>query len=435
MKQSFSITTSQGQHLHLISYYSRPHANQQELMQPTQDPALKHIVPLKGMYPESTVHDQAQGPVTTRTPMQSSPYVQSPAIGHRQQAYHPYQVPAGYAWPPSPVATPPHGYPMGLYGQPQHALPPPPGSVHNSPHQYMQHGIPHQMNAPQANMFDRPPPPLQDNSIPQPPPHLQQRSMPPQQMSMPVYAPNPSPRVAQAKLIAEQQAQQAHRLTQHMPIDPRITGQQNQNAYNQGSMRGGPMQYQGQPQPQMYGHGPSHNAYSQPSPPQSNGNSHPSPQSNGHSHPSPPQSNSNSHGSPQSQGTAQPAPSPKLSGHGQQSQNGSHARSPSSTNTPPQAHSQPASQPPTPLDLTPGAPPPIKNDVSTGNSIPSISSLVNPEDSAAARDTRSSDGNSSRSGSRSPKDGNRATDIPNDKLSGFGEDARALGVLNRKLCI
>ncbi|OTA92192.1 hypothetical protein M434DRAFT_61656, partial [Hypoxylon sp. CO27-5] len=57
MKQSFSITTSQGQHLHLISYYSRPHAGAPDLPQPSTDPQLRHIVPAKGMYPESSLHD------------------------------------------------------------------------------------------------------------------------------------------------------------------------------------------------------------------------------------------------------------------------------------------------------------------------------------------------------------------------------------------
>ncbi|KAH6654674.1 Gti1/Pac2 family-domain-containing protein, partial [Truncatella angustata] len=57
MKQSFSITTSQGQHLHLISYYSRPHPGAPDLPQPSSDASLRHIVPTKGMYPESSMHD------------------------------------------------------------------------------------------------------------------------------------------------------------------------------------------------------------------------------------------------------------------------------------------------------------------------------------------------------------------------------------------
>lgn len=39
MKQSFSITTSQGQHLHLISYYARSSPTANVLMQPSQDPS------------------------------------------------------------------------------------------------------------------------------------------------------------------------------------------------------------------------------------------------------------------------------------------------------------------------------------------------------------------------------------------------------------
>ncbi|KAK8066401.1 hypothetical protein PG997_013148 [Apiospora hydei] len=69
MKQSFSITTQQGQHLHLISYYSRPHPGAPDLPQPSSDPQLRQIVPAKGMYPESSLHD-ATPPALTRTPMQ-----------------------------------------------------------------------------------------------------------------------------------------------------------------------------------------------------------------------------------------------------------------------------------------------------------------------------------------------------------------------------
>ncbi|KAK8030840.1 Gti1/Pac2 family protein [Apiospora arundinis] len=75
MKQSFSITTQQGQHLHLISYYSRPHPGTPDLPQPSSDPQLRHIVPAKGMYPESSLHD-ATPPALTRTPMQ--PYNNAP---------------------------------------------------------------------------------------------------------------------------------------------------------------------------------------------------------------------------------------------------------------------------------------------------------------------------------------------------------------------
>ncbi|KAF2102067.1 hypothetical protein NA57DRAFT_10078, partial [Rhizodiscina lignyota] len=52
MKQSFSITTNSGQHLHLISYYARSQPTQAPLKQPSNDPTLRHIRPAKGMYPE-----------------------------------------------------------------------------------------------------------------------------------------------------------------------------------------------------------------------------------------------------------------------------------------------------------------------------------------------------------------------------------------------
>lgn len=68
MKQSFSITTATHQKLHLISYYARSHPSSQNLMQPTQDIQLKHIRPAKGMYPESTVHEQQNVPMVTRAP-------------------------------------------------------------------------------------------------------------------------------------------------------------------------------------------------------------------------------------------------------------------------------------------------------------------------------------------------------------------------------
>jgi hypothetical protein len=241
MKQSFSITTSNGQHLHLISYYSRPHPNSPELPQPTTDPNLRHIVPVKGMYPESTVHE-AQGPAVTRTPMQQSPYMQAPHQQMQQsphqrgppQPYQAYQVSQGYAWPPSPVSTPPYHHTGSMYNS---ALPPPPpGSAHASPYQQHSSYHPNGHALPPTSMaqhqqqtaFDRPPPPLSDSSLPPPPPPPQHRGMSnaAAQNIMPVYAPNPSPRVAQARLVAEReaQAQIAQRALQSTPmLDPRLT--------------------------------------------------------------------------------------------------------------------------------------------------------------------------------------------------------------------
>ncbi|KAI1851416.1 hypothetical protein JX265_000350 [Neoarthrinium moseri] len=110
MKQSFSITTSQGQHLHLISYYSRPHPGAPDLPQPSSDPQLRHIVPAKGMYPESSLHESTP-PALTRTPMQ--PYNAQPP-GPPPPEPSPYGYTWGPpnpawmgAWPPSPNGTPP----------------------------------------------------------------------------------------------------------------------------------------------------------------------------------------------------------------------------------------------------------------------------------------------------------------------------------------
>lgn len=117
MKQSFSIVTSQGQHLHLISYYSRSSPSSQVLRQPTADPQLSSIQPAKGMYPESTVNDQSTVPAVTRSPMAGAPnyVVAAPAAAYGRAAPHPHTyLPPGYmphpaymAYPLSPMHTPP----------------------------------------------------------------------------------------------------------------------------------------------------------------------------------------------------------------------------------------------------------------------------------------------------------------------------------------
>lgn len=155
MKQSFSITTANHQKLHLISYYARSHPNSQNLKQPTQDPSLKHIRPAKGMYPESTVHEQQNIPVTTRAPLIPSlpPGQQwsSRPYGHPQMiAQMPGgPAPPGYAqqpWPPTPMATPPGmvvQYPM--YSMPGHSqtMPAPhPGNNNGSPYSNPSYQLP-----------------------------------------------------------------------------------------------------------------------------------------------------------------------------------------------------------------------------------------------------------------------------------------------------
>lgn len=157
MKQSFSITTSTGQHLHLISYYSRPQPGQPDLSQPSSDPALRAIIPPKGMYPEPSMGEANQTPALTRTPMQQ-PYLIAP---HHSSAPHPayshYPQP-GYGWPPSPAATPPYShykpapFPHGAH---PHALPPPPHPSYAANGHYTQAPPPY-------SQYDRPSlPPLQ----------------------------------------------------------------------------------------------------------------------------------------------------------------------------------------------------------------------------------------------------------------------------------
>lgn len=108
MKQSFSITTSSGQHLHLISYYARSHPTAAGLNQPSTDPALRHIRPQKGLYPESSVNDQQNLPVVTRGPMTSSPFPMSPhppltAYSHSGAAHTQSYAPPAYSWAPAPI--------------------------------------------------------------------------------------------------------------------------------------------------------------------------------------------------------------------------------------------------------------------------------------------------------------------------------------------
>ena len=133
MKQSFSITTSNGNHLHLISYYYRA-PNGQRLKQPSTDPDLRHIRPQKGMYPESTDHQSA----ITRSPMVNSPLAHVPQMAGyaRGSSGQPLGFqPPGMSWNP-PLAPPmmhqsQNGY--GYYHPPNNLPPAPPPSGFNGP--------------------------------------------------------------------------------------------------------------------------------------------------------------------------------------------------------------------------------------------------------------------------------------------------------------
>jgi hypothetical protein len=165
MKQSFSITTSGGQHLHLISYYSRSNSN--NLPQPTNDAQLRHIRPPKNMYPESTVNETQAVPAVTRGPMPGSPYSASP---HSMGPTSPYaragSVAPMYAVPVYPP-TPPNGTP------PLHAY------YAQQPYFYGGVIYAQQPYHPQGHVFDRPPP------------HLSNPHAPPGHPSYPVHPGHP----------------------------------------------------------------------------------------------------------------------------------------------------------------------------------------------------------------------------------------------------
>lgn len=185
MKQSFSITTATHQKLHLISYYARSHPSSQALQQPSHDQALKHIRPVKGMYPESTVHEQQNVPLVTRAPISSTiqNHPQNPYA--RQGATHPasYSQSNAYGWPPSPVATPPTGNTIPQYAL--HSLPPPGTGSAISYNQPMYSPAPTHSNGGSPRLYERHLLPQLDGLSPQPPSHrgsigspmgLQQRS-------------------------------------------------------------------------------------------------------------------------------------------------------------------------------------------------------------------------------------------------------------------
>ncbi len=138
MKQSFSITTSSGNHLHLISYYSRSHPAASGLTSPTSDQNLRQIRPVKGMYPESTVHEHQNIPAVTRSPMVSAPYSTVPQMAGYARQGPPQWSPHynGYGqWPPPPMQQqqpPPHyGYQYGGGGHHFQGGPPPPTNGHS----------------------------------------------------------------------------------------------------------------------------------------------------------------------------------------------------------------------------------------------------------------------------------------------------------------
>ena len=150
IKQSFSISTSTGQHLHLISYHSRFDTSNGKLKQPTQDPELRHIRPQKGLYPES-VHDGGTPQLNNRSPIGRSPYQNSPSYPHA----------------PSYLRHPPIG--TGYWNSTNHNLYGLPGQQPAPP--YGQQTFPSTPPASSGSQFQYPPPqyPTYPPQNPQPP--------------------------------------------------------------------------------------------------------------------------------------------------------------------------------------------------------------------------------------------------------------------------
>ncbi|MCJ1252122.1 hypothetical protein MMC30_009360 [Trapelia coarctata] len=225
MKQSFSITTSTGNHLHLISYYARSHPTAQGLTQPTNDPALRHIRPQKGMYPESTVHEQQNIPAVTRSPMVSGPLAQTPQMAGyaRSGPTHPlaYSQP-GYGWPSPPTSSinNTYGFPYGQATLPP--PPPPPPPQQQVPHGYMAHNTNSPLSYPQQMPQPTQPPPLSygrtssppsDNTLPRPTHTTSHHRSSSSGSGYPQYLPNPAQHMSQPSSIAQPAPQ--HPLSQH----------------------------------------------------------------------------------------------------------------------------------------------------------------------------------------------------------------------------
>ncbi|KAK2792246.1 hypothetical protein FQN52_003723, partial [Onygenales sp. PD_12] len=188
MKQSFSITTSTGQHLHLISYYARGHTGASGLNIPSQDPMLRHIRPQKGLYPDSTVNDQQNLPVVTRGPMPGAQYAMHPHLPYvRPGAPQPQPYP--YSWHPAPPMS---SAPAPIYSAPY--LPPlgHPDAGPYPPHAHAPHSHPHLLGP-----YDRPIHPVDSTLPPVIQGHPGAVSGPP----IPYYPPGRSPRLANPVML------------------------------------------------------------------------------------------------------------------------------------------------------------------------------------------------------------------------------------------
>jgi Gti1/Pac2 family transcription factor len=220
MKQSFSITTSTGQHLHLIAYYSRQPPGAPELPLPSQDPTLRHIVPQKGMYPESSLHELVAGaPVSGQGMPQPSPMgILIPSqVPRATQVFSTHFVKqAAHAWPLSPAPTPPvhpKGWPYILPDSqespsPQSADPPPQQSYY----------------APANYAYE---------NVSRAPPH----PSPPQHVGAQYSYQYPPPYGTQHQPARQHEAQQyqatAYMRSHAMAVDPRLSSSTTRNPHMQ----------------------------------------------------------------------------------------------------------------------------------------------------------------------------------------------------------
>ena len=413
MKQSFSITTSSGNHLHLISYYSRSHPAASNLNSPTSDPQLRHIRPAKGMYPESTVHEHQSIPAVTRSPMASAPYSTVPQMAGYARQNPPQWAPHynGYGWAPPSIPQGPHyGYQYGG-GAGHYAGGPPPPTNGHSP-------LSHSHSVPQPSASQPPASQPHDSHM------YDQRRFPPTSgpvdPNMAAYDPRRG-----APTIPQQQPHQQQYDTYRQPPDPNLPMYDPRLPPNQ--YRNGPStptnhlapssQYNNQasnsangmqpmPYPQSQNHNPSPHT-SQPTPNvQQQQQQHIQPTQ--HAHPA------NSSSTPID---------PRLFGPPSVVKQGSQIHSHSATPTP-AAPTQDNN-----IDNTPSH----TNGTPQANTIPSIGSIMNGA-SAENSNSPNTDAKSDKSGDRTPggsvKKESGPQDIPSDKL-GFGEDMRALKVLDR----
>ena len=427
VKQSFSITTSSGNHLHLISYYSRSHPSSQQLNSPSNDPQLRHIRPAKGMYPESTVHEHQNIPAVTRSPMGGAPYTTTPQMaGYARQGPPHWPQQQSYGWSQSP-ANPQQQYYPYQYASSPHPNSQPSSTSGNSPLQY-----PHY---PTSQPADRNYPPY-DNRPPQPQPDYQgydARRYPPSTPENRPPPPVPQPHYSNS--------------TDGRPPPPQQYSYTH-SPYSSTPREGyPPAQYDSQRYPAR-------------PPPSSESSAPPSHAQPYHGQPS----NSAQHPAPSSQPWtpgALPLPQPTQSTSPMQRQSSQQrATTPidpqlmiSSSLSPQQRH---PSRTPSPNMLQPsksGLTPPQPNGygATTASSIPSINAIMNGagtgEIQSNGNDVNKSPGittnghttngytNYTQNPKKSPsqssskgKDGPQ--DIPSDKV-GFGEDVRTVKVLNR----